>query len=127
MPSDVFTLIAEPNRRAILDLLRTGPATVGQLVERLDLSQPTVSKHLRVLRENQIVEATVAAQSRIYRLNAAPLAELDSWLQPYRRLWERSFTRLGEHLDRRQDADRTNADWTNDDRTNADRTNDEET
>jgi len=99
MSSDIFTLIAEPNRRAILDVLRTGPATVGQLVERLSLPQPTVSKHLRVLRENHVVQATVDAQTRIYRLDALPLSELDTWLQPYRRLWDRSFIRLADHLD----------------------------
>jgi DNA-binding transcriptional ArsR family regulator len=100
VPSDVFTVVAEPHRRAILDALRSGPASVGQLVEHLGLPQPTVSKHLRVLREYRIVEAEVAAQSRIYRLNPTGLTELDDWLRPYRQLWDKSFAALGEHLDR---------------------------
>jgi DNA-binding transcriptional ArsR family regulator len=107
VPADLFAVIAEPHRRALLDALRAGPSTVGGLVEKVGLPQPTVSKHLRVLREHDIVSCDIAAQSRIYRLNARPLAELDDWLQPYRRLWERSFAALGEHLDRRAaDTDR---------------------
>src|SRR3954447_17150015 len=101
MPADLFAVIAEPHRRAILDVLRSGTTTVGGLVEKVGLPQTTVSKHLRVLREHDIVSCEVAAQSRIYRLNAGPLAEIDDWLQPYRRLWDRSFAALMEHLDRR--------------------------
>ncbi|SDS21993.1 ArsR/SmtB family transcription factor [Microlunatus soli] len=100
MPTDVFTAIAEPHRRAILDQLRAGPASVGELVDRMGLPQPTVSKHLRVLRDHRIVSCRTAAQSRIYQLNTEPLAELDDWLQPYRLLWQRSFAALGDHLDR---------------------------
>jgi DNA-binding transcriptional ArsR family regulator len=82
-----FDVLAEPQRRIILDLLRDGERSVGELVERMDLSQPAVSKHLRVLREAGLVTVRVAAQRRCYRLRAEPLAEVDAWLAPYRRLW----------------------------------------
>ncbi len=94
--------LGEPKRVEILDLLRDGERPVGQLVERLELSQPAVSKHLRVLKEAGLVEARVDAQRRLYRIRPEPLAELDEWLEPYRRLWERRLDKLEDHLDRRR-------------------------
>jgi DNA-binding transcriptional ArsR family regulator len=82
-----FDVLAEPRRRTILDLLREGERSVGDLVEQMDLSQPAVSKHLRVLREAGLVTVRVAAQRRCYRLRPEPLAEVDAWLAPYRRFW----------------------------------------
>src|SRR5918997_5704283 len=82
-----FAVLAEPNRRRILDELCQGERSVGELVERLSLSQPAISKHLRVLREADLVAARVDKQHRRYRLRPAPLAEIDGWLAPYRRLW----------------------------------------
>ncbi|MBO0686627.1 MAG: winged helix-turn-helix transcriptional regulator, partial [Candidatus Dormibacteraeota bacterium] len=79
----VFEVIAEPNRRRILDMLRAAEQPVGELVERLDLSQPLVSKHLRVLRESGLVEVRGDAQRRLYRLRLEPLLDLDEWLEPY--------------------------------------------
>jgi len=99
---DVFTVVAEPRRRQILDHLRQGPSSVNELVIRLGCPQPTVSKHLRVLRQSGLVTSRTAAQQRIYSLNVTSLTELDAWLRPYRDLWEHSFTALGRHLDRRQ-------------------------
>ncbi|RJO69316.1 ArsR family transcriptional regulator [Nocardia panacis] len=101
MANDVFAVVAESRRRRILDHLRTGPATVGDLVDRLDLAQPTVSKHLRVLRESGFVTCEVDAQRRIYHLAPTPFAELDDWLAPYLRLWPRHLDALGRHLDRK--------------------------
>jgi DNA-binding transcriptional ArsR family regulator len=97
-----FQVLAEPNRQAILDLLRDGERPVGELVDELDLSQPAVSKHLRVLREAGMVEARVDAQRRLYRIRPEPLAELDAWLATYRRFWTTHLDRLEEHLDRRR-------------------------
>lgn len=94
-----FAVLAEPKRREILDALRTGERPVGELVNRLGLSQPAVSKHLRVLREAGLVEVRPDAQRRLYRLRLEPLAELDRWLAPYRELWTRSLDRLGHHLE----------------------------
>lgn len=94
--------LGEPKRVEILDLLRDGERPVGQLVERLELSQPAVSKHLRVLKEAGLVAARVDAQRRLYRIRPEPLAELDEWLEPYRRLWERRLDKLEGHLDRRR-------------------------
>ncbi len=95
-----FTIVAEPNRRAILDLLASSERTVGELERRLQLSQTAVSKHLRVLREAGLVEARVDAQRRIYRLRHEPLRELDAWLAPYRKLWSAHVDALERHLDR---------------------------
>src|SRR5690606_16302624 len=95
-----FTVVAEPNRRAILDLLVSSPQSVGDLERELGLSQPAVSKHLRVLREAGLVEARVEAQRRIYRVRPEPLMELDAWLEPYRRLWSKHLDALERHLDR---------------------------
>jgi DNA-binding transcriptional ArsR family regulator len=96
-----FAVLAEPSRRQILDLLRVRERTVNELVEQLRLSQPGVSKHLRVLREAGLVDVRVDAQRRWYQLRAEPLAEVDAWLEPYRRLWSKSLDRLERHLDRK--------------------------
>jgi DNA-binding transcriptional ArsR family regulator len=93
--------LAQPTRRQILDLLREGERPVGELVERLDMSQPAVSKHLRVLREVGLVDVRGDAQRRLYCVRPEPLAELDAWLAPYRRLWTRSLDALERHLDER--------------------------
>jgi DNA-binding transcriptional ArsR family regulator len=95
-----FEALAEPNRRLILDLLCEAELTVGALVERIDLSQPGVSKHLRVLREAGLVRSRVDAQRRLYSLRPEPLEEVDAWLEPYRRLWARALDDLERHLDR---------------------------
>ena len=94
-----FAVLAEPTRRDILDLLRDGERPVGELVDRLQLSQPAVSKHLRVLREAGLVDVRADAQRRLYRLRPEPLAEVDEWLAPYRRLWNRSLDKLQRHLE----------------------------
>lgn len=98
--ASVFEIIAEPNRRAILNLLITSQRSVGEIERQLDMPQPTVSKHLRVLREAGIVEATVDAQRRLYRLKPEPLQEVDAWLAPFRRLWSAHLDALEQHLDR---------------------------
>ena len=92
-------MLAEPNRRRILDLLRDESRAVGDLVSELGISQPGVSKHLRVLREAGLVEVTADAQRRVYRLRAEPLQEIDAWLAPYRRLWNAHLDALERHLD----------------------------
>jgi DNA-binding transcriptional ArsR family regulator len=94
-----FEVLAEPNRRRILDLLRTGERPVGDLVADLGLSQPAVSKHLRVLRDADLVRVRTDAQRRLYRVSPGPLRELDEWLAPYRALWEGSLDALEAHLD----------------------------
>ncbi len=94
--------LGEPSRQAILALLRNGERPVGELVAHLDLSQPAVSKHLRVLKEAGVVEARPVGQRRLYRIRPEPLAELDEWLAPYRRLWSTHLDRLEDHLDRRR-------------------------
>jgi DNA-binding transcriptional ArsR family regulator len=96
----VFAVMAEPNRRAILTLLATSEQSVGEIERRLRMPQPTVSKHLRVLREAGFVESTVDAQRRVYRLKPAPLRELDAWLAPFRRYWSTHLDALERHLDR---------------------------
>jgi DNA-binding transcriptional ArsR family regulator len=95
-------VLAEPNRQAILDLLRDGERPVGDLVEHLRLSQPAVSKHLRVLKEAGVVEVRPDAQRRLYRIRPEPLAELDDWLATYRSLWTTHLDRLEDHLERRR-------------------------
>ena len=95
-----FAVLAEPNRRAILSMLSSSERSVGDLMHRLRLPQPSVSKHLRVLREGGFVESRVEAQRRIYRLNPKPLQELDEWLEPFRRFWSRHVDALEKHLDR---------------------------
>jgi DNA-binding transcriptional ArsR family regulator len=96
-----FEVLAEPSRRRILDLLRERERSVGELVERTALSQPGVSKHLRVLREAGLVEVRRDAQRRIYGVRAEPLAEIDEWLGPYRKLWAGRLDALERHLDRK--------------------------
>ena len=95
-----FGIIAEPNRRAILSLLASSERTVGEIEERLRMTQPSVSKHLRVLREAGFVEARVDAQRRVYRIRPDPLAEIDEWLEPFRRYWSPHLDALERHLDR---------------------------
>ncbi len=95
-------VLAEPRRVAILELLRDGERPVSELVELLQLSQPAVSKHLRVLRDAGLVEARVDAQRRLYHIRPEPLAELDDWLAPYRKLWTTHLDRLEEHLSQRR-------------------------
>ncbi len=97
-----FELVAEPARRTILDLLREEERSVGQLVDHLGLSQPGVSKHLRMLREAGLVEVRRDAQRRWYGLRPEPLSEIDAWLQPYRRLWAGKLDELERHLDREE-------------------------
>lgn len=99
MTTSTFDVLAEPRRRDILDLLRTRERSVGELVEGVSLSQPGVSKHLRVLRDAGLVEVRVDAQRRWYRVRAEPLAEIDAWLAPYRRFWTRRLDALERHLD----------------------------
>jgi DNA-binding transcriptional ArsR family regulator len=96
----VFDIIAEPNRRAILSLLASSEQSVGEIERQLEMSQPTVSKHLRVLREAGFVEATVDAQRRVYRLKPEPLQEVDDWLAPFRQFWSAHVDALERHLDR---------------------------
>jgi DNA-binding transcriptional ArsR family regulator len=100
MPT-TFELVAEPTRRRILDLVRDRERSVGDLVEHLGLSQPGVSKHLRVLREAGLVDVRHDAQLRLYRLRPEPLSEIDAWLEPYRRYWVGRLDALEEHLDRK--------------------------
>jgi DNA-binding transcriptional ArsR family regulator len=99
----VFEIIAEPNRRAILGLLLASEQSVGAIERRLRMSQPTVSKHLRVLRDAGFVEATVDAQRRLYRLRPEPLQEIEAWLAPFRRFWSAHLDALERHLDRMDD------------------------
>jgi DNA-binding transcriptional ArsR family regulator len=96
----VFEIIAEPNRRAILSLLVASEQSVGEIERRLRMPQPTVSKHLRVLREAGFVESTVDAQRRLYRLKPEPLQEVDDWLEQFRRFWSTHLDALERHLDR---------------------------
>jgi DNA-binding transcriptional ArsR family regulator len=96
----VFEIIAEPNRRAILGLLLSSEQSVGEIERQLRMSQPMVSKHLRVLRDAGFVESTVDAQRRFYRLKPEPLQELDAWLYPFRRFWSAHVDALERHLDR---------------------------
>ncbi len=98
-----FELLAEPNRRRILDLLRDGERPVGELVDRLSMSQPAVSKHLRVLRDSGLVDVRVDAQRRVYRLRPEALQEVDDWIEPYRRLWDQRLDRMERHLQRMKD------------------------
>jgi DNA-binding transcriptional ArsR family regulator len=95
-----FATIAEPNRRAILSLLASSERSVGEIEEQLHLTQPSVSKHLRVLREAGFVESRVDAQRRLYRIRPEPLMEVDAWLAPFRRFWSVHVDALERHLDR---------------------------
>jgi DNA-binding transcriptional ArsR family regulator len=103
----VFDVIAEPNRRAILSLLASSQQSVGEIERQLRLPQPTVSKHLRVLRDAGFVDSAVDAQRRLYRLRPEPLKELDAWLAPFRRFWTPHIDALERHLDRMHPPTRT--------------------
>jgi len=103
MNGAAFHVLADPSRRRILDLLRERERLAGELVGELGLSQPGVSKHLRVLRESGFVEVRQDAQRRWYALRAQPFAEVDAWLAPYRRLWDDRLDALGRHLDTKED------------------------
>lgn len=96
----IFEIVAEPNRRAILSLLVSSQQSVGEIERQLRMTQPTVSKHLRVLRDAGFVEATVDAQRRLYRLKPEPFQELDTWLAQFRRFWSVHIDALERHLDR---------------------------
>ena len=98
-----FDALGDPNRRRILELLRERERPVGELVSALSVSQPAVSKHLRVLRETGLVEVRPAAQQRLYRVRAEALREIDEWLAPYRALWNSTLDRLERHLDEMND------------------------
>lgn len=100
MALDTLTVLAEPTRLRIVERLRAGESSVTDLVAELRMSQPAVSKHLRVLRDAGVVSSRPAAQQRIYRLEPGPFRELDAWLRPYRQLWSESLDRLERHLDR---------------------------
>jgi len=103
----VFEVIAEPNRRAILSLLVSSEQSVGEIEGQLHMTQPTLSKHLRVLRDAGFVESTVDAQRRVYRLRPEPLQEVDAWLAPFRRFWSAHLDALERHLDRMEKSTRT--------------------
>jgi len=98
-----FDLVADPTRRQVLDQLRTGDRSVGQLVDALAMSQPAVSKHLRVLRDAGLADARVDGQRRIYRLRPGALREVDDWLAPYRAFWEERLDALEQTLDAMED------------------------
>ncbi|MFI7488591.1 ArsR/SmtB family transcription factor [Micromonospora echinaurantiaca] len=102
MPVDAFTVLAEPTRRRILDRLRRAESSVGELVDTLGVSQPAVSKHLRVLRDAGFVACRIAARQRIYRIDVRPFQAVDDWLAPYRQLWETHLDALERHLDRQE-------------------------
>jgi DNA-binding transcriptional ArsR family regulator len=97
--AETFEVVAEPTRRRILDLLVERERSVGELVESLSISQPGVSKHLRVLKDAGLVQVRREAQRRWYGLRAEPLAEIDTWLEPYRRFWAGRLDALEKHLD----------------------------
>jgi DNA-binding transcriptional ArsR family regulator len=101
----VFEALAQDSRRRILDLIATAERPVGELVHELGLSQPAVSKHLRVLRQAGLVQVRVDGQRRLYRVLPQPLREVDEWLSPYRRMWSQGLDALEGHLDRMRDGD----------------------
>ncbi len=101
-----FTVVAEPNRRAILGLLLESERSVGEIEEELRLTQPTVSKHLRILREAGFVEARVDAQRRVYKIRPQPLKEIDAWLGPFRKYWSKHLDALEQHLDKMEETQR---------------------
>ena len=100
-----WAALADPHRRTVLELLRERPRPVGELVDRLRLTQPGTSKHLRVLREAGLVSVRQEGQRRVYALRPAPMAELDAWLAPYRELWTDRLDALERHLDRKAQED----------------------
>jgi DNA-binding transcriptional ArsR family regulator len=95
-----FAIVAEPNRRAILSFLLSSERSVGEIERELGLPQPSVSKHLRVLRDAGLVQSRIEAQRRVYQLKPEPLMELDEWLSPFRRFWSKHVDALERHLDR---------------------------
>jgi DNA-binding transcriptional ArsR family regulator len=99
VPTSTFEVLAEPARRALLDLLVDGDRAVGELVAATGLSQPNTSRHLRILREAGLVEVRPEGQRRLYRLRPEALVEVDRWLAPYRERWAASLDALGHHLD----------------------------
>jgi DNA-binding transcriptional ArsR family regulator len=98
--ASTWSALSDPHRRAAIELLREGPRPVGELVKALGVTQPGMSKHLRVLREVGLVQVRQDAQRRVYALDPGPLAELDAWLAPYRRLWTERLDALERHLER---------------------------
>ena len=96
---NAFTILAEPNRRLLLDLLLDGAKPVSRLVEQVDMSQPVVSKHLRVLRDAGFVSVKPDGQRRLYSINPKPFKEVDAWIQPYRQYWSERLEALERHLD----------------------------
>ncbi len=102
-PDTSFAVLADPTRRRILDELRAAERSVGDLVGALEVSQPAVSKHLKVLRDSGFVSCRTAAQQRIYRIETKPFEGMDAWLEPYRRLWIRHLDALERHLDEQED------------------------
>jgi DNA-binding transcriptional ArsR family regulator len=100
MMESKFEVISEPSRRAILGMLLSSERSVGELERELGMSQPSVSKHLKVLRESGFVESRIEAQRRLYRLRPEPLMELDEWLAPFRRYWMKYVDALEKHLDK---------------------------
>src|ERR1700677_4769668 len=102
MTLTAFDVLAEPHPRDILDLLRSGERPVGDLVDSLAISQPAVSKHLRVLREAGLVEVRADAHRRLYRISPDPVEDLNEWLEPYRKFWNVQLDRLESHLDQRR-------------------------
>lgn len=113
MNTTTMSALAEPNRLHIVDLLRDGPLTVGEIAERLELRQPQVSKHLRVLSESGLVEVHPSANRRIYKLRPQPFLELDDWLESFRRMWEERFDRLDDYLRELQGKEETQGDREN--------------
>ncbi|WP_137109726.1 helix-turn-helix transcriptional regulator [Rhodobacter sp. SY28-1] len=103
MPQDTFAILAEPSRRSILDRLRTGEASVNSLSAQLQMTQPSVSKHLKVLKDAGFVSSRTDAQRRIYQLEFDRIKAIDAWLEPYRELWSRHLDALERHLDRKRD------------------------
>lgn len=110
MDTTTFSALAEPNRFHIVELLREGPLSVGEIADRLGLNQPQASKHLRVLSEAGLVEVQAIVNRRIYKLRAQPLIELDDWLESYRRIWNERFDRLDDYLRVLQSKEKNNDD-----------------
>jgi DNA-binding transcriptional ArsR family regulator len=108
LPVSSFEVLAEPNRRRILDLLLASEQSVGDLVDQLDVTQPAVSKHLRILREAGLVEVRGDAQRRLYRVRTEPLRVIDEWLLPYRQMWASHLDDLERHLDAMSDTGKSN-------------------
>jgi Predicted transcriptional regulators len=102
VPVEVFSVVSDPTRRRILGELLDGERSVGELVGSLGLPQPTVSKHLKVLRDRGFVTSRPLAQRRVYRLEAAPFAAIDAWLEPYRQIWNHHLDALERHLDKQE-------------------------